>query len=422
MKNLSPQVELINQILSHGVDLGLMQVKAKDFATNGRTINTGSKTLTYFGNCSYLGLEHDNRLKNAAIEAIQRYGLQYTCSRGYSSLALYDELESLLSLIFEKPSLVTPTTSLGHIANITALVTAEDAVILDHQVHASVKVAVQIAKANGTHVEIIRHNRMDILESRIQKLKDQHKRIWYMADGIYSMYGDSAPFSDMYSLMDQYEQLWCYVDDAHGMSWSGKNGQGFALSHFPKFHDKLLLAVSLVKGFGGLGGGLIYSNETIKNVVRNCGSPLMFGGPLPPAYLAANIASAKIHLSDNITELQDKLRQKISYFMMTAKGLNIPLINEEKTPIFFIPVGEPELGYTIMKDLFDSGFLVNIAVFPAVPYKNTGLRVVLTNHHTLEDIYELLSKLKSSIDFFTIKNKIDWNKNISKAFAVSTAS
>lgn len=419
MKDLSPQVELINKILSHGVELGLMQVKAKDFATNGRTIDTGSKTITYFGNCSYLGLEHDERLKNAAIDAIQRYGLQYTCSRGYSSLALYDELESLLGLIFEKPTLVTPTTSLGHIANITALVTAEDAVILDHQVHASVKIAVQIAKASGTHVEIIRHNRMDILESRIQKLKDQHKRIWYMADGIYSMYGDSAPFEDMNNLMNQYEQLWCYVDDAHGMSWSGKNGQGFALSQFPKFHDKLLLAVSLVKGFGGLGGGLIYAEQATRDIVRTCGSPLMFGGPLPPAYLAANIASAKIHLSDDITSLQNKLRQKISYFMMTAKGLNIPLINEELTPIFFIPVGESELAYAIMKDLFDAGFLVNIAVFPAVPHKNAGLRVVLTNHHTLEDIYELLTKLKSSIDSFIVKNKIDWHKKISKAFATS---
>jgi 7-keto-8-aminopelargonate synthetase-like enzyme len=418
MKNVSPQIELTNQIISKGVEMGLLQVKAKNHSTDGRIIDAGSKKLNYFGNCSYLGLEHDERIKNAAIDAIQRYGLQYACSRSYSSLSLYDELETLLSLIFEKPTLVAPTTSIGHIANITTLITSEDAIILDHQVHASVKNAVQIAKANGTHVETIRHNRMDILESRIQKLKDQHSKIWYMADGVYSMYGDCAPFSEMYNLMNQYEQFWCYVDDAHGMSWTGKHGQGFALNRFPDFHEKLLLTVSLVKGFGVHGGALIYSDEATKSLVRNCGSSLMFASPMPPAYLAANLASAKIHLTDEIYQLQDNLKNRIKYFNRTAKDLDIPLINEENTPIFFIPVGEPDAGYAIMKDLYNAGFLVNLAVYPAVPYKNTGLRTILTNHHTLDDIYDILTTLKTSIKNFVSLNQVDWIKNVSKAFAV----
>jgi 7-keto-8-aminopelargonate synthetase-like enzyme len=421
MKNLSPHIEQINQIVLKGMGMGLLQVKASNHTTNGRTIDVGDKKLTYFGNCSYLGLEHDERIKTAAIDAINRYGLQYACSRSYSSLTLYDELESLLGLIFEKPTLVSPTTSIGHIANITTLVTSDDAIILDHQVHASVKNAVQMAKANGTHVETIRHNRMDILEDRIKVLKDQHKRIWYMSDGVYSMYGDSAPFSDMYALMEQYEQFWCYVDDAHGMSWSGKYGQGFALDHFPAFHDKMLLTVSLVKGFGVHGGALIYPNTDIKNMVRNCGSSFIFASPMPPAYLAANIASAKIHLTDEIKDLQDKLKHRISYFNMTAKGLKIPLINEEKTPIFFIPVGTPDTGYSVMKDLYDANFLVNLAAFPAVPYKNTGLRTILTNHHTLEDIFEILTAIKFCIDSYVSKTNVDWHKNISKAFAGSVS-
>jgi 7-keto-8-aminopelargonate synthetase-like enzyme len=420
MKNLSSQVELVNQIILRGIEMGFAQVKATDYATDGRLIHVKNKQLTYFGNCSYLGLEHDDRIKTAAIDAINRYGLQYACSRTYSSLAIYDELEDLLSQIFEKPTLVAPTTSIGHIANITTLVTSEDVIILDHQVHASVKNAAMIAKANGTHVETIRHNRMDVLESRINKLKDQYNRVWYMADGVYSMYGDCAPFDEMYHLMDKYEQLWCYVDDAHGMSWSGKNGQGFALSRFPKYHSQLILSVSLVKGFGVHGGAMIYPTERLKELVRNTGSSLMFASPMPPAYIAANIASAKIHLTDEITILQNNLRQRISYFIMTAKGMNIPLINEEKTPIFFIPVGQPEWGYQLMKELYDSGYLLNLAIFPAVPYKNTGLRCIMTNHHTLEDTFELLSVVKSCINNVEKNNKVSWEENITKSFGLTS--
>ena len=172
MKNLSSQVELVNQIVEYGVNLGLIQVKATDYATNGRTIQTKDKKLTYFGNCSYLGLEHDPRIKEAAMDAINRYGTQFSCSRIYASLSQFDELEHLLGQIFEKPTLVSPTTTLGHVANMTTLIGTDDAVILDHQVHSSVKSTVMMAKANGTYVETIRHNKMDMLESRILKLKE----------------------------------------------------------------------------------------------------------------------------------------------------------------------------------------------------------------------------------------------------------
>ena len=169
MKNLSPRVELVNQIVKHAYDSGIAQVRVQDYSTNGRHVTVDGKRLTYFGNCSYLGLELDSRIKNAAIEAINRYGNQFACSRSYAALTMYDELEYQLEQIFDQPALVTPTTTLGHIATISTLINQNDAVILDHQVHASVQMAVQIVKANGTHVEVLRHNRMDILESRIKK-------------------------------------------------------------------------------------------------------------------------------------------------------------------------------------------------------------------------------------------------------------
>ena len=109
MKNLSPQVELVNQIINRGVKQGLLQVKATNQRTNGRIVEVGDKNLTYFGNCSYLGLEHDARIKEAAIDAINKFGLQYACSRSYSSLSILDELETLLSQIFGNSIEITAT-------------------------------------------------------------------------------------------------------------------------------------------------------------------------------------------------------------------------------------------------------------------------------------------------------------------------
>jgi 7-keto-8-aminopelargonate synthetase-like enzyme len=417
MENLSQQVELVNRIVSHGRDIGIGQVKVQNHSTNGRTIKVDGKEIVYFGNCSYLGLELDNRIKEAAIDAIQRYGTQFACSRTYASLTIYDELEYLLGEIFERPTLVAPTTTLGHMSNITTLVNSDDAIILDHQVHASVNYAVQIVKASGTYVEVLRHNNMDVLENRIIKLKEKYKRIWYMSDGIYSMYGDSAPLKEMHEMMNRHEQLWCYVDDAHGMSWEGKNGSGFALKQLPYFHERLLLTVSLVKGFGVHGGALIYPNKETKDIVRNCGGTLMFASPMPPVTIASNIASAKIHLTDEIYDLQNSLKDKMSYFLMTAKGLNLPVISEELTPIFFIGLGSPESGYEMALKMKASGFLLNMAVFPAVPYKNTGMRSIVTNHHTKEDIYEMLNTLSEHMTHMEKSNTIN-KESIHKAFGL----
>ena len=64
-----------------------------------------------------------------------------------------------------------------------------------------------------------------MLESRIKALRNDYKKIWYMADGVYSMQGDFAPIKELYKLADQYEQLHLYIDDIHGMSWAGPNGK-----------------------------------------------------------------------------------------------------------------------------------------------------------------------------------------------------
>ena len=183
--------DTVDQIVTYGIEKGILHLYTADQPFDGTSIVLNEKSVLNFGSCSYLGLEFDPRIIAAAKKAIDKYGTQFSESRAYVSLGLYKELEYLLEKIFDAYCVITPTTTLGHIANIPVLVDDSDAIIMDQQVHNSVQTAVQIVKARGVHIELVRHNRMDLLEERIKELHSKHKKIWYMADGIYSMFGDS---------------------------------------------------------------------------------------------------------------------------------------------------------------------------------------------------------------------------------------
>lgn len=389
-------IEIIDQMLTSSSRLGITHITTEDERLDGRHIRVNGSDLLNFGSCSYLGLELDKRLISAAVDAVKRYGTQFSSSRAYVSVTLYNEIERLLGEIFDKPVTLASTASLGHMSNIPVLVGDHDAVIYDIQVHASVQTAMELLKPRNVHIEPLRHNRMDILEDRITKLKDKFDKIWFMADGVYSMYGDFLPVHHLKTLLDKYEQFHLYVDDAHGMSWSGKNGSGYVLSQI-EFHPKLFLAVGLAKAFGSCGGVLVYPDEDSRRMVRNCGKTLIFSGPIQPPVLGASIASAKIHLSSEIYKLQNELKKRVMHFNAVAQNLQLPLIAETDSPITFIGLGKPIVGYNLVRRLMNLGYYTNLSVFPSVSYNNTGLRSTITTHHTLKDIEGLLNTIAEQL-------------------------
>ena len=109
--------------------------------------------------------------------------------------------------------------------------------------------------------------------------------------------------------------------------------------------------------------------------------------------LGASIESAKIHLSNEIYSLQEDLADKMLYFNMTAKKLGLPLINESISPIGFVGVGKPDVGYNMVRRMMNLGYYFNLSVFPSVSYNNTGLRIPINRLHTYEDIESLLKEI-----------------------------
>ncbi len=409
-------LDTIDEVTKISSNLGIAQLSIEDQEIDGRTITVKGKQVVNFGSCSYLGLEKNPSIIQGVVDAVTKYGSQFSSSRAYASVTPYAEAETLLEKMFERPILLAPTVTLGHLSNIPVLVGDRDAVILDLQVHSCVQTAAQLIKARGVHVEIIRHNRMDILEERINELKDKYEKIWYMADGVYSMYGDFLPLNELYQLLDNYEQFNLYVDDAHGTGWCGKNGVGYVLSQKP-FHERLFLVAGLAKSFAACGGVLVFPDERTKQRVRNCGGTFIFSGPIQPPMLGAIIASAKLHLSEEIKSHQAELQKRVDYFVETCKSFKLPLIGESNSPIFFIGVGKPGVGYNMVTRIMNKGFYINLSVFPSVPYKNTGLRIPLTVNHTFEDIYNLLSIIAEQLPYALEDNQSSMN-DIKKAFKI----
>ncbi len=385
-------LEVLDQIAESGKSLRIILQTTSDDQMDGRIVHVGEQKFVNFTNCSYLGLEMDARLIGGVIDATTRYGTQFASSRSYLSMTMYEEVEDLLSKIFKAPVALSQTTSLGHISNIPILVGDRDAVIMDISVHATVQEAVSLLVERGITIERVRHNRTDQLEERIRELRMTHEKIWYMADGVYSMFGDGAPLKELKTLLDEYEQFYLYIDDAHGMSWAGEHGAGYVYTQLP-FHEKMYFTTSLAKGFGASGGVLAFPERLNYKRVHDFGRTFIFSTQLSPPILGAIRASAKIHLSPDITLLQSHLQQRIKFFNQTAKMLDIPIISDSITPVRFIMLGKPQVGYNLVTRLKNAGYFVSLCVYPSVSMNNTGIRIALTNHHRNEDIEGLLNEI-----------------------------
>lgn len=390
--NHNNSLDTIDILFTDAKNKGIMHLVSDIPEISGRKLSIDNKQLLNFGTCGYLALELDQRLKDGAIDFTNKYGTQYGISRGFLSSGINEQLEDYLSQMYGKPVITYSSTSSAHISVIPTLVEHDDAVILDQQVHMSIQTAAQLLRQRGVPIEMIRHSSMEMLEKQIIQLSPRHKKIWYMIDGVYSMYGDVAPMEDLLHLMEKYEQLHLYVDDAHGMSWCGNNGTGYINSQVPK-HEKIVLMTTMGKGFGVTGGIAVFPNTEMHRRVRIFGGPLVYSHPLAPPIIGAAIASAKIHLSDDIYRIQQELRDNIDYCNQLLDKTELTVVSDPRTPINFIAMGHPKVASNMVKRLLNDGFFVNPALFPAVSMKNSGVRCAISRQVRKEEIKQFVDAL-----------------------------
>ena len=363
------------------IDHGLVRLRVEDQAETGESITVGGTKLINFGSCAYLGLNVDRRLKDGAIAAVEKYGPVFSSSAAYTSVDLYTDLEARLERIFGGHILVPTTTTLGHLSVLPVLVGAADLVLMDHQVHASVQLTSQILRGFGATVVDVPHNDMGALAAAVRAGSERHPRVWYLADGVYSMYGDTAPVADIVDLLDAHPNLHVYIDDAHGVGWKGLFGKGHVLTQTP-LHERMIVIGSLSKSWGAGGAVLVLPNGEMAESVLRAGATFSFSGPLHPAELGAAVAAADIHLSPERDARAARLMAQIDYVRARLIEHQIPVMSLERTPLWFVRAGSPDNALELARRMMMDGFYVNLAGFPVVPIGMEGFRFTNTIYHT----------------------------------------
>lgn len=372
---------------------GLNFQACEDEALRGRILRLNGREYTSFGSCSYLGLEFHPALVEGVVDAVRRYGTQFAYSRAYIASPQYREAEALLSEIFGGHAMISLATALGHQSVLPAIATEKDAIVLDNQAHHTIQKAATLAQAGGATVEIVRHFELDdkALET-VERLARRHRTVYFAIDGVYSMYGDCAPIALLHQILDVAPNVRVYVDDAHGMSWVGKHGRGYFLSRMP-LSPRIVFGTSLNKAYSAAGGCFVFTDEEERERVRLRGGPYAFSGPPQPPMLGAIVASARLHLTGEITRLQHEYQDRAELMNRLMLEYDLPLLSRNESPIFFLRMGKAEAAYSLAERMMDEGFYVNTSTYPMVPLKRAGMRVTVTALHTPEQIRELCAAL-----------------------------
>jgi len=374
-------------------DRGLSNIHIEDHELSPGRIAVDGRLVHNFGDCSYLGIGRDPRLAAGARDAVDRYGTSYSSSIAYTALPLYRDLRDRLELMMGVGVVLAPTTTLAHASALPVIVRPADAVIMDSAVHTSVQMASQLLTASGVEVTTVHHHDFDTLKRTIGEAEARDAaHIWYLIDGVYSMSGEPAPFATLRQLLDEHPTLWSYVDDAHGFGWTGEHGRGLTIAE-TGWHDRMVVTAGLSKSFAA-GGGIIASpDRDLLETIELCGPPLSFGGPIAPAVLGAGVASADLHLSEEIIPLQTSLIERIDATNVTARQVGLPLVSFDRTPIFFAECGSMATMFTLVERMLDDGFFVNGAMWPVVPHGHAGIRFTITNSIPQDVIDAMVGRL-----------------------------
>lgn len=389
--------DAVLDIFATGEKLGVVHAAASDERLDGRIVTVGGRRLVNFGSCGYTGLEMHPVLKAAVADGVERYGTQFSTTRTFLSSPQYAAAEAALTEMFGRPTGIAASTSMANLSAIPTLVGSRDAMVLDAQVHRSVRMAARLTDAPA---RTIPHSDLAVLERRVRELSAAHDRVWFLADGLYSMFGDFAPVRELGVLAEQYEKLWLYFDDAHSISWTGRHGRGHALEQLsPAALEKTVVVGSLNKSFGIAGGAMTFPDDALRHRVFSLGWPMIFSGPVPPPMLAGILASAELHLAPELIERQTAVAERIRLFNREAVALGLTPANDHETPIRFVTAGgDIEVVGDLGRRLQQAGYFVNTASYPAVPVKRSGLRIGLTVHQTEADIVGLVQSIAANLD------------------------
>jgi len=338
----------------------------------------GRRVLNFCSN-NYLGLANHPRMREAARQAVEKYGVGPAAVRTIAgTLDLHLILEEKLARFKGVEAAISFQSGFNaNLATIPALVGEGDAIFSDELNHASIIDGCRLSRAR-----IVRyaHNDPSDLEAKIRENLGTFRRGLIVTDGVFSMDGDIAPLPEIVEIAERYH-LMLMVDDAHGEGVLGRGGRGI-VDHFG-LHGRVDIEVGTLSKAFGVVGGYVAGRREIVEWLRQRGRPFLFSSAMTAADTAACIAAVEI--LEESTELVDQLWENTRYFKEEMRRLGFDL-GQSVTPITPVMLGDAHLAQTFSRRLFEEGVFAQAIGYPTVPRGKARIRVMISAAHSREDL------------------------------------
>ena len=333
------------------------------------------------GSNNYLGLTSHPRVKEAAIEAIRKYGTGCAGSRFLNgTLDIHVKLEEKLARFFRKEdALVYATGYQTNLGVLSTVVARGDIAISDRLNHASIVDGLRLSMGE---VRKFKHNDMEDLDRVLEGVRDKNKMV--VVDGVFSMEGDLSPLDQIVALRQKHE-FGIMVDDAHGVGVLGKTGRG-AAEHFGVEDDVEIIMGTYSKSLATIGGFVAASADIIK-YLKHMSRSMIFSASLAPALVSA--VSTALDIIDQEPERRERLWANTERMMNGFRSCGFD-IGDAASPIIPIVVGEDMLAFKMALMLQEEGVFANPVVSPATPPGRALIRTSYMATHTDEHLDRVL--------------------------------
>jgi len=336
---------------------------------------------------NYLGLTTHPRLREAAVRAIERYGVGSGSVRTIAgTMSIHMELEARLAA-FKKTEAAVVFQS-GFTANagtVSSILTKDDVVISDELNHASIIDGCRLSRAT---IKVFRHKDVDGARAILQELPASQRKL-LITDGVFSMDGDLGPLPALCALAEEFGCI-MMVDDAHASGVFGANGRG-TVDHFG-MHGRVDIQVgTLSKAIGAL-GGYVAGNRAFIEFLYHRARPFLFSTSHPPSVAATCIAA--LDLLEEEPQLIEQLWENTRFFKggLQSLGFNTGLSESPITPVI---VGDGALAMALSDRLFAHGVFAQGIAFPTVARDKARVRTIVTATHTRDELQFALDTFKT---------------------------
>lgn len=360
-----------------------MRPRVLESEQKATVIMDGREVITLSSN-NYLGLTVHPKLREAAIKAIEKYGVGSGAVRTIAgTMSLHVELEEKLARFKHSEAALTfqsgYTTNLGVI---NALLQEGDLIISDALNHASIIDGTRLSKASR---KVFPHKDMAGLQRVLEESsKGNYGKMMVVTDGVFSMDGDIAPLPDIVDLAEKFGAF-VMIDDAHASGVLG-GGRGSTV-HFGLEGRVALQVGTLSKGIGAV-GGYVACSQQVKDFLWQRARPILFSTSQPPSVVATCIAAIELLESD--PSIVERLWENARFFKkgLVELGFNT---GHSETPITPVIVGEGTLALKLSNRLFEEGVFAQGIVYPTVPADKCRVRTIVSALHTREELTTALN-------------------------------